>query len=208
MGRRIYTAEHLREQAREVFAEKGDDVTLFQFCDAVGVSPTTVLKRLGTWSGFRASLGLRPRARITLSARKYTHELIVERLRHTARKDPMITLADFTRWTGISGPTVAQYFGSWTRLREHADLPPGRRKRPGFSEEALMQEFNRVVIELSRLPRNCTEFFRWSRISKRPYMRVYQNWKGIVGSYRVYLSRVGQGRKGVACDIPDTRSLY
>jgi hypothetical protein len=208
MANRIITAEHLREQARELFAERGDDMTLFQFCEAVGVCPTTVEKRLGCWSAFRISLGLRPRARINTSFRKYTHEIIVERLRHTARKDPMITQAEFTRWTGITAPTVTRYFGSWARLREHADLPSGRRKRPGFSEEALMQEFNRVVIELSRLPRGSTEFCRWSRISKWPYVRAYQNWKGIVAAYKAYLYRIGQGRPGVACDIPDTRSLY
>jgi hypothetical protein len=63
------------------------------------------------------------------------------------------------------------------------------------------------VIELWRIPR-CEEFFRWSRISRGPYMRVYQNWKGIVGSYRAYLSRVRQGRPGVACEVPERRSLY
>jgi hypothetical protein len=204
----MITAEHLREQAREVFAERGDDVTLFQFCEMVRVSPTTVINRLGSWSVFRVSLGMQPRARMPKLARKYTHEKIVERLRHAARKDPMITQAEFYRWTGITGGTVARYFGSWARLREHADLPAGQRKRPGFSEEALMREFNRAVIELGRLPRGPTEFYRWSRISCGPYLRVYHNWEGIVVAYRAFLYRIGQGRPGIACDIPDTRSLY
>jgi hypothetical protein len=134
--------------------------------------------------------------------------MIVERLRRVARNDAMITLNEFTRWTGITGPTIAHYFGSWTKLRERADLPSGRRKSPGFSENELMLEFNRVVIELGRLPRTRTEFFRWSRISRTAYRRCYGEWKDVVAEYRKFLSRVGQGRPGIACDIPDTRSLY
>ena len=71
-----------------------------------------------------------------------------------------------------------------------------------------MREFNRVVIQLGRFPRCFTEFFRWSRISKPPYLKHYANWKGILVAYRAFLSRIRQGRPGIACDIPDTHSLY
>lgn len=57
-----FTEEQLRQKLREVVEQLGPTVTLRQFCEAIGTSPSVIYQQAG-WTQLRKSLGLSRRGR-------------------------------------------------------------------------------------------------------------------------------------------------
>lgn len=90
---------------------------------------------------------------------------VVARLRELAQsRGEGITRREFSKALGIDASTLTKYCGNWRELRAAAGLKrPCARRLPEVSDDALIEEYRRIVKQLGRPPREA-EFDRLSSL--------------------------------------------
>lgn len=176
-----WTVMALEDALRELVAERGD-VSLVEFCRAVGVDEGTVRRRFGDWGSLRERVGLPRRKRVgqTISA----DEIRVVLRRVVEDHGPALTLQDFERISGFSRTTIYARFGSWTALRELEGLEPNSRGSQPVDVRELTDELWRLKRKLGRIPKS-HEIAKQTRFALSTY---YNRLGGGMKTIRVLLT--------------------
>lgn len=114
---------------REMAQTAGTNLTLRQFTQTLGIPVSQVYWDFASWRELRAAAGL-PRS-INRSAAASIHtrdSLLAELRRVVADTGPEVSLAEFSRLTGISSHPIERNFGNWPSMRQAAGLPRDSRR--------------------------------------------------------------------------------
>jgi len=144
MKRTLPSDEQLIAAVRELEDERGR-IRLHEFCREMGISRSTVAARFGSWNGLREHAGLPP-ARSGSRSNHYTQGEILQAFEQCVRRNGSdVTLARFSRETGICGHTVRRYFGSWQGLRDRLGVSTSRTRRPRYTDDELRADVQEVA---------------------------------------------------------------
>ena len=137
-----------------------------------------------------------------MAARRYTPAEIRTALEQLARTQGVdVTMAAFTRATGISSQAVYRHFESWAGLRGAAGLPARARRRAVHSDKELLAEYHRVTKELGREPSqrlfDARSAFSANTLAARFGNKKELRWAYIRYTVELYLAeRWARGRLG------------
>jgi hypothetical protein len=147
-----YTDEGILAVCEKVLAEHGD-VTLHEFWNITGICPAHLQRRFGGWLAVKRRLGWTARRKRPTGGRVHSRESIVAALKEAAAElGDDLTLAEFTRRTGITEKPIAAYCGNWGRLRVLAGLVANNRGRKRIPDEALFADLWRLRQQFNRYP--------------------------------------------------------
>lgn len=117
---------------------------------------------------------------------QHSRESLLEALQQLVEKQgPEITLYHFRTATGIGDHLVYSRWGSWTRLRRAAGLPPRARLEKVYSDDELLLAYHRLAVRLNHYPGiveyNQLSGHAWNslaaRFGKHPEVRrAYHAW--------------------------------
>lgn len=174
--------EALIRKLREIAGRESADLSFNDFRAATGIGFNTIARKFGRWSDFRQAAGLAPQGK-RRGRRFYTPERILQALQQVvAECGERVTLAEFTRRTGISTNAITRHFGSFTELRRRAGLGPNLRGRLHYTDEELLEHFHQVALKLGRIP-TLAEFNRLAPVSTTTLHQRLGNKKEIERRY-------------------------
>jgi hypothetical protein len=172
-----YPDDELLAAAVRLGAQRDGKLTLYEFCDAVGVSPSTIHLRFGGWLKFRAKAGLS--AKRTLP--EVSHEEVRQELIELANKAGLkfgweVNVAEFCGFARVSTNTIIKLFGNWRKLMKLAKLPT--RCPPARTHwKIMMLEVQRLERQLGRMPtwEDIEQFGRYGTARYRKRFGSYAN---------------------------------
>jgi len=115
-------------------------------------------------------------------------ELIAAVIRASNLQDTPLSRRDFQKLTGIRENQIYRLFpnGGWAELKRQANLDPHPRTRQKMTDDYLLEEFHRVVINLGKIP-NWALFASLARISPDVIRRRFGGNRGTIKRYRDWL---------------------
>lgn len=174
--------DEILEAVVRLGAERGGRLKLFEFCDAVGVSPATINRRFGGWMKLRQRAGFaaaRSFSSTPVGARRF--RMILALRRAVAKLGVELSLAEFCEHAMVSSQTVQRLFGSWRRLREEAGYRP-RTSLNRISAEQLLVEVRRIHRWFGFFP-TAKEIQQYGRYPGRLYQKHFRDYAGLQRAY-------------------------
>ncbi|MBW3539277.1 MAG: hypothetical protein KY476_03330 [Planctomycetes bacterium] len=157
--------------------ERGEDISLWDFCQLARVTDQLIKDRFGSWGRLRASVGLPPPAG---RPQIYDDAEIIAAVRQLAAEaGPHITFAMLHQRIGISTSTVHSRFGGWSKLCEAAGVAVrtlGRRSR--HTPESLLQALI-GLLKSGRTRISRCDFSRQTGISKDAILSHWGSWSAL-----------------------------
>ena len=133
----------------------------------------TYKQRFNSWTNAVRSAGYELTQEYRIS-----DEAILDEISRLADQLDEPPTASEMRSTGKYSVTLAQnHFGSWNEALEAAGYNPHKRHR--ISDEVLLEEINRLIDELGKVP-TAQEMKEHGQYSHRPYLRRWNGWQAAV----------------------------
>jgi hypothetical protein len=145
-----------------------------------GYSPTTVVRRFGSWNAAIERAGLTAPA-------PASDEALLEDLRRVARQlgRDRLGQTEYDREGRYNSQMMARHFGSWSKALERVAL--GTAGSPQADIEALLYNLLAVWLKLGRRPAS-TEMRRpLSKFSNRPYLQRFGTWRKAMAAFFAWL---------------------
>ena len=145
-----------------------------------GYSPSTVVRRFGSWNAAVERAGLEAPAQAS-------DEELLEDLRRVAGRLGRDRLGqdEYNRRGRYNHQMIARRFGSWGKAVERAALATAGRPHPGVDD--LFYNILAVWLKLGRRPAS-TEFRRpLSKFSIRPYLYYFGTWRKAMAAFFAWL---------------------
>ncbi len=193
---RSYPDDALLEEVRRV-AELVDKpvLTYSDFEKHAGISVSTMLRRFGKWRITLERAGLDHLFFGNPEGPNYSDEELLEKVQHASELvgKPVLTMANFTRHTGLSAEILCRRFGSWRSALERAglgdmhylsDAESAHLGRRWYSDEELIEELRRVAGLVKRQALMEQDFATYSKVV--PVTLVLR-----FGCWRAALERAG-----------------
>ena len=149
-----------------------------------GYSPTTVVRRFGSWNAAIERAGL------TAPAPASDEELL-EDLRQVARQlgRDRLGQTEYNRHGRYNSQMMARRFGSWGKALARAGLDTAGHPHPGVDD--LFYNILAVWLKLGRRPASA-EFRRpLSKFSIRPYLHAFGTWRKAMAAFFEWLQEMG-----------------
>jgi hypothetical protein len=182
--------EELVEAVRRLAAERGGTLKVFEFCDAVGVSPATINRRFGGWMKLRERVGLAAARSFTSAPVAERRERLIELLKRAVKDaGAELSLAEFCEHARVSSQTVQGLFGGWRQLRKAAGLKP-RTPASQLTPLHLLQELQRVHQKLEVFP-TLEQLEREGRYPSRLYTQCFPSARELMRQYVRFLNGCG-----------------
>ncbi|MDZ4687387.1 MAG: hypothetical protein SH850_20135 [Planctomycetaceae bacterium] len=177
-----HAADDLFAAARRLADEGGGTLTLFAFCDAFGISPSTIHARFGGWLKFRQRAGLTAERSFTVPPLDERQQRMVAQLQTAAKElGPELSLMEFCQHSRVSNYCVQALFGGWRKLRTEAGLFP-RTPSGKLTPLHLLAEIHRLekLLGFFPLPRDIE---RHSRYGTKVYRKHFENYEALKRDY-------------------------
>ena len=145
-----------------------------------GYSPSTVVRRFGSWNAAVERAGLEAPAQAS-------DEELLEDLRQVAGRLGRDRLGqdEYNRHGRFNHQMIARRFGSWSKAVERAALATAGHAHPGVDD--LFYNILAVWLKLGRRPAS-TEFRRpLSKFSIRPYLYYFGTWRKAMAAFFAWL---------------------
>jgi hypothetical protein len=129
-SRQTLPDEAIRDKLRAVVAEHGENVSISRFSELTGYSVSLVVRRFGSWSALRKSIGISKRSQVP---KQYSDQEIFDDIfQVVCRIHRKPTHNSYMRDGGtISPQTMCARFGSWEKvIYAYEDEMDRRRKYP------------------------------------------------------------------------------
>jgi len=153
-----------------------DSLTASEYLRQGGYSPSTVVRRFGSWNAAAQRAGLRA----PVAAKD---EDFLEDLRRVARQlgRDRLGQTEYNRHGRYNSQMIARRFGSWGKAVERAGLATVGHPHPGVEE--LFDNILAVWLKLGRRPAGA-EFRRpLSKFSIRPYLHYFGTWRKAMAAF-------------------------
>lgn len=162
----------LRAEIRRLADDVGHVPKSKEMAERGAYSPATYQRRYDSWDDALAAAGVDPETRRT------SDETIIEDIRRLAEESGTAPTASEMANRGQFSVTLAQNrFGSWNEALRRAGFQPSNRH--SISDEALVDEINRLYSELDRAP-TAEDMEERGSFSIRPYLRRFDTWQSAV----------------------------
>lgn len=158
--------------------ERGENLSLWDFCQLTRVTAQLVKDRFGSWGRLREASGLSPQPE---RPKAYEDEEIFDLVRALVKEvGPELTLATFREHTGLSAAGLYHRFGGWQKLCQRAGVTVRARRgpRPEYSRESILAALTEFV-KAGRTRICLADFSQLTGISADAIIHHWRSWSAL-----------------------------